>query len=136
MATGQKRESPRIRAWSYHELCAACAARYSLSIRITAVPDAHYLPRLVPFLLLHQLKETLMHRLGRIGFLCFLAVAMMGTGWLIGRPGAVRADDAAKEDPAVKKARETVQMLDDLYKNAVVSITDHYVEQQSEAPAA
>jgi hypothetical protein len=44
------------------------------------------------------------------------------------RGGEVRADDkpnppaAPATDPAVERAREQVKMLDDLYKNAVVSI--------------
>lgn len=40
-------------------------------------------------------------------------------------------------DPAaLARTREQVKMLDDLYKNAVVSITTKYVEQQSDTPAA
>ncbi|MHB1557485.1 MAG: hypothetical protein ACYC61_08400, partial [Isosphaeraceae bacterium] len=41
---------------------------------------------------------------------------------------------AAAEDPAVERAREQVKMLDDLYKNAVVSITKTYVDQQDGRP--
>jgi hypothetical protein len=36
----------------------------------------------------------------------------------------------------VARARESVKMLDDLYKTAVVAITNKYVEQQSDTPAA
>lgn len=45
----------------------------------------------------------------------------------------------AKEnvDPAaLARTRETVKMLDDLYKNAVVSITKNYVDKQADTPAA
>ncbi|MHB1560090.1 MAG: c-type heme family protein, partial [Isosphaeraceae bacterium] len=42
---------------------------------------------------------------------------------------------AAAEDPAVERAREQVKMLDDLYKNAVVSITKTYVNKQDDRPA-
>ena len=38
-------------------------------------------------------------------------------------------------DPALERTRERVKMLDDLYKNAVVSITKRYVNDQDEQPA-
>lgn len=61
-------------------------------------------------------------------------------------PGAFRERDAradsgtqakalANPDPAVERAREQVKMLDDLYKTAVVSITERYVGKQDEQPA-
>ncbi|MFO0965591.1 MAG: DUF3365 domain-containing protein [Gemmataceae bacterium] len=47
------------------------------------------------------------------------------------------AGDKPKVDPAaLERTRETVKMLDDLYKNAVVSITKNYTEKQSDTPAA
>jgi hypothetical protein len=61
------------------------------------------------------------------------------------RPAAVRADgkaEASKAAPpetdakALERTREKVKMLDDLYKTAVVSITDKYVDKQSDVPAA
>ena len=45
------------------------------------------------------------------------------------------ADDAAATDPALERTRDQVKMLDDLYKNAVVSITKRYVNEQGEQPA-
>ncbi len=39
---------------------------------------------------------------------------------------AVRGADTPQDDPALDRAREQVKMLDDLYKNAVVSITNKY----------
>ena len=41
----------------------------------------------------------------------------------------------AAADPALERAREQVKMLDDLYKNAVVSITKTYVSKQDDRPA-
>lgn len=43
--------------------------------------------------------------------------------------------DKDKADPALERTREEVKMLDDLYKNAVVSITTRYVEAQDDQPA-
>lgn len=52
-------------------------------------------------------------------------------------PGLTFAADTNGPDPAaVNRARESVKMLDDLYKTAVVSITTKYVELQSDTPAA
>jgi hypothetical protein len=47
------------------------------------------------------------------------------------------ADEPKKPDPAaVERTREQVKMLDALYKNAVVSVTKNYVNQQADVPAA
>jgi hypothetical protein len=44
--------------------------------------------------------------------------------------------DAAKpDDAAVKRARKTVRMLDDIYKTAIVLITDKYVNTKKDYPA-
>lgn len=40
-----------------------------------------------------------------------------------------------KQDPAVERARKQVRMLDDLYKTAVVLITTHYVEEDTDLAA-
>lgn len=68
---------------------------------------------------------------GSIG-LALLAVAVAG-----GRPTRAQEATAAKpaDDPALERAREQVQMLDELYKNAVVSITKSYVNEQDDRPA-
>ena len=43
-----------------------------------------------------------------------------------------RADKPAKPDPAaVERARKQVRMLDDLYKTAVILITEHYVHDEN-----
>lgn len=41
-----------------------------------------------------------------------------------------------KEDPAITRTRQQVKMLDDLYKTAVVLITEHYVTDPSILSAA
>jgi len=38
-------------------------------------------------------------------------------------------------DPAVERTRKTVRMLDDIYKTAVVLITEHYVNDDDDLPA-
>jgi len=38
-------------------------------------------------------------------------------------------------DPAVERTRKTVRMLDDLYKGAIVLITENYVDESSDLPA-
>ena len=48
---------------------------------------------------------------------------------------AAPSADATDADPAVARARKTVQMLDDIYKNAVVLITDKYVHDEDDFPA-
>ena len=55
------------------------------------------------------------------------------------RGPAARADSGTQvkgdADPALERTREQVKMLDDLYKNAVVSITKRYVGEQDGQPA-
>lgn len=46
------------------------------------------------------------------------------------------ADKKEPDKAAVERTREQVQMLDDLYKTAVVGITQLYVNQQADKPAA
>lgn len=47
------------------------------------------------------------------------------------------AAEPKKPDPvAVDRTREQAKMLDDLYKNAVVAITNAYTENQADTPAA
>ena len=69
---------------------------------------------------------------------CLACAAVFGLGIFLTRGvGSVPADDAkAPEKAALDRTRETVKMLDDLYKNAVVSITNHYIESQATDPAA
>ncbi len=48
---------------------------------------------------------------------------------------AVAGGRSEKNDPAVARTRKTVRMLDDIYKTAVVLITKHYVNDESDLPA-
>lgn len=43
--------------------------------------------------------------------------------------------DDRQEDPAVERTRRQVKMLDDVYKTAVVLITQHYVNDEDDLPA-
>lgn len=61
------------------------------------------------------------------GALVALVVAVTASFWL-------RAAQPAA-DPAVERARQQIRMLDDLYKTAVVLITEHYVEDEGSFPA-
>ena len=44
-------------------------------------------------------------------------------------------NDPGKEDPAIKRTRRQVRMLDDIYKGGIVLITQHYVEGDEDLPA-
>lgn len=48
---------------------------------------------------------------------------------------AVSQDAKKKKDPAVERTRKTVRMLDDVYKTAVVLITEHYVNDSDDLSA-
>ncbi len=48
---------------------------------------------------------------------------------------AVAAEKAKKKDRPLERTRETVKMLDDVYKTAVVLITTHYVNDEDDLPA-
>ncbi len=68
-----------------------------------------------------------------LGFLAGLGLVT----WVKYGPEALRAADADKPSrAAVENARTTVKMLDDLYKNFVVQITDTYVKAEEKKPAA
>jgi hypothetical protein len=63
-------------------------------------------------------------------------VAVLGTAGAIGNAWAADAPSPAKPDPAaVERTRKTVRMLDDVYKTAVVLITDKYVNDEKDLPA-
>lgn len=49
--------------------------------------------------------------------------------------GTVRAEKKSPEDPAVARTRKQVRMLDDVYKSAIVLITKHYVDEDSDLAA-
>ena len=58
-------------------------------------------------------------RTRRLGW---VAAALAGVAWA---GSMLRADDP-KSDPALERARDQIQMLDTLYKNAVVSVNEKY----------
>src|SRR4051794_13748891 len=79
-----------------------------------------------------------MKRSPRLIVLTSLSLAGLGLVLTQGpAPAPVRAGDKPGPNPAaLERARESVKMLDDLYKTAVVSITSKYAELQSDTPAA
>ena len=56
---------------------------------------------------------------------------------LLGLFMAVPASLSAEEsgDAAVKRTRKQIKMLDGIYKNAIVLVTTHFVEEESDMPA-
>jgi hypothetical protein len=72
-------------------------------------------------------------RTARLASAAALVVAASGAFLAL----SARGDDPSspKADPALERTREQVKMLDDLYKNAVVSITKRYVGEQEREPA-
>src|SRR5262245_29008960 len=63
-------------------------------------------------------------------------MALVGLIGVLLAYGASAQDAKGPDKAAVERAREQVKMLDDLYKNAVVSITKRYVDDQATTPAA
>jgi len=76
--------------------------------------------------------------------MCALLLAAAGMAGFLAMtcssPSPVAAEEkkgAAKPDAAaIERARDEVKKLDDLYKTAVVGITETYVEKQADVPAA
>ena len=60
---------------------------------------------------------------------------LFATGIALGLRWATQAAEKAPADPAVARARREVKMLDDLYKTAVVLITETYVKDESSVSA-
>jgi hypothetical protein len=71
-------------------------------------------------------------RLWIAGAMIFAAGVMVSNS----RTPVVAAETKALDKAADERTREQVKMLDDLYKTAVVKITQVYVGQQGEVPAA
>ncbi|MDR3636651.1 MAG: DUF3365 domain-containing protein [Isosphaeraceae bacterium] len=81
-------------------------------------------------------RWTVLGCVGCLAASAVLAAAVLGT-W---HAPAARAEDRvsaakASTDPALERTREEVKMLDDLYKNAVVSITRTYIDRDDKQPA-
>src|SRR4051794_14450836 len=70
-----------------------------------------------------------------VGLMILMAATALGV--FPGRDARADPGSQAKADadPALERTREQVKMLDDLYKNAVVSITKRYVGEQDKQPA-
>ena len=58
--------------------------------------------------------------------LCSALTLVAGLFLALGLGVAGYAQDEKKADPALDRAREQVKMLDDLYKNAVISVNKNY----------
>lgn len=73
-----------------------------------------------------------------LGFAIFIVVAVSALASLapLGTASAEpQTADGTKADTAVLRARREVKLLDTIYKNAIVLITKHYVEDDSDLPA-
>jgi hypothetical protein len=67
----------------------------------------------------------------RLALTTFSLSAAIGVGIAL----AADTTPAAPKDPQLEHARQTVRMLDDLYKTAVVLITENYVNEESDLAA-
>ncbi len=63
------------------------------------------------------------------------ALAVIAALTACGLHGVGHAEDKGKSDPALERTRKQVRMLDDIYKNGVVLITENYVNEKSDLPA-
>ncbi|TWT37495.1 hypothetical protein KOR34_24470 [Posidoniimonas corsicana] len=61
-------------------------------------------------------------------------VAAAGLTWLA-PGGAAEENPAAPKDPELDRKRTEVRMLDDIYKSGIVTITEHYVNDEDMIPA-
>lgn len=70
--------------------------------------------------------------------LVVLSVGLTGVvvGSWLRTPAGVAQEKASPDKAAVERARETVKLIDALYKNYVVEITATYVDQKKVPPAA
>jgi len=73
-------------------------------------------------------EETMTKKMGRAALLSvgFLAVSTSAALLGVVMSGPLLRADGPAADPAVERTRDQVKMLDELYKNAVVSITNKY----------
>jgi len=79
----------------------------------------------------------MMVRIGGLFALLAAGVAAV-VAWTHSSPVPLAAEEKSKkvDEAALQRARDEVKKLDDLYKTAVVGITNTYVEKQSDVPAA
>ena len=64
-----------------------------------------------------------------------LAAVCVGVLAVVVQPRSNAQNKDEKPDPALERTRKQVRMLDDLYKTAIVLITDKYVNSDSDLPA-
>src|SRR3954470_5827547 len=64
-----------------------------------------------------------------------VTLAVVGSLGIVAALATVHAADKASDDAAVARTRKQVLMLDDLYKTAIVLITEHYVDESSDLAA-
>lgn len=69
----------------------------------------------------------------RVREVAVLAVCGLIAAAILVRPSAFA--DVKSGDAAVERTRKQIRMLDDLYKHAIVLITTHYVEEDSDLAA-
>jgi hypothetical protein len=67
------------------------------------------------------------HRLGLVSGTAAICLTV-ACAWLA-------AEDKKSDDPAIARTRKQVLMLDDLYKTAIVLVTQHYVDEASDLAA-
>jgi hypothetical protein len=77
-----------------------------------------------------------MHKHRRFSLGLCLTILTLGAA-MTARSVASGADDAkaVEENRELNRARREVKLLDDIYKTAIVLITKHYVEEDSDLPA-
>jgi uncharacterized protein DUF3365 len=80
------------------------------------------------FLLVEDKMRSRFHRLGLISGAAAAISLTAAFAWL-------PAEEKNSEDAAIARARKQVLMLDDLYKTAIVLITEHYVDEASDLAA-
>jgi hypothetical protein len=80
------------------------------------------------------MKQLMKQSAKKSSFVLTLALATTVTGVAISSLAAEKASDS--KDAAVERTRQEVKMLDDLYKNVIVLVNEHYVNKPSDFPAA
>ncbi|REJ89157.1 MAG: DUF3365 domain-containing protein [Planctomycetota bacterium] len=101
--------------------------RHSLTIVRPQAESQSFTP---PFNL--NLESAPMRFQPRLAFSLTAAATVLALlGAIFSSPGLAEK----KSDPALDEARKDVKMLDDVYKTAVVLITDNYVTEESDLPA-
>ncbi len=68
--------------------------------------------------------------------MCALSILGLAAMWAVGGPAAAdKKTPTKRQDAALERTRDTVRMLDDIYKTAVVLITDKYVHEETDFAA-